>query len=264
MTGAFRPLALGCVALLLAGCTEMSLPDSVADGGLPAGSPYAEGRQYPWTDRLEPAVDDPYGAGRSYPWASPTAAPALGAQGLNSGRTFVSDLPWTSARNGWGPVERDRSNGEQGAADGRPLKIGGRTFAKGLGVHASSDVRYALGGQCTSFTAAVGRDAEVGPRGSVTFEVHGDGRMLYSSAGKAGTDGVLFVDVNTTGVRELRLVVSDAGDNIHYDHADWGDAAVNCVAEQPSGEMVLSDLPYTSATNGWGPVEFDQSNGEQA
>ena len=31
-----------------------------------------------------------------------------------TGTEYLSDLPWTSATNGWGPVERDRSNGETG------------------------------------------------------------------------------------------------------------------------------------------------------
>jgi hypothetical protein len=44
----------------------------------------------------------------------------------------------------WGPVERDQSNGENGVGDGRTLTLNGTTYAKGLGAHASSDVRYAL------------------------------------------------------------------------------------------------------------------------
>ncbi|MFD1732215.1 NPCBM/NEW2 domain-containing protein [Deinococcus malanensis] len=64
------------------------------------------------------------------------------------------------------------------------------------------------------------------------------------------------------GVRELRLV-TEGGTSIDYDHADWGNARVSCTATAPTGEPFLSDLPYTSATNGWGPVELDRSNGEQ-
>ena len=43
----------------------------------------------------------------------------------------VSDLPFLSATNGWGPVERDTSNGEQAAGDGRPITINGVQYAKG-------------------------------------------------------------------------------------------------------------------------------------
>ncbi|MBO0870379.1 MAG: beta galactosidase jelly roll domain-containing protein, partial [Micromonosporaceae bacterium] len=38
-----------------------------------------------------------------------------------AGTDAVSDLPFLSATNGWGPVERDTSNGEQAAGDGRPI-----------------------------------------------------------------------------------------------------------------------------------------------
>ena len=51
--------------------------------------------------------------------------------------------------NGWGPVEKDRSNGEAGASDGEPITLNGVTYAKGLGAHAASDVRYALNGACS-------------------------------------------------------------------------------------------------------------------
>ena len=64
--------------------------------------------------------------------------------------------------NGWGPVEKDRSNGEAGASDGGTITLNGVTYAKGLGAHAASDIRYALNGACSVFTAAVGVDDEMG------------------------------------------------------------------------------------------------------
>ncbi|MFK7603279.1 NPCBM/NEW2 domain-containing protein [Deinococcus sp. SM5_A1] len=263
MTGKFIPFALGCTALLLAACSQTPTPVTASDGGLPAGSPYAGGKQYPWTDRLDAPSADPYADGRNYGWSSPVAVSGVRAQALNSGQNFLSDLDWTSATSGWGPIERDRSNGEQDIRDGAGLKVGGRSFTKGLGVHAASEIKYALGGQCNTFTALMGIDEEVGKLGSAQFKVFGDGAMLFDSGVRRGGDLSLPVNVSVAGVRELRLVVSDGGDNNYYDHADWGEAAVNCVAAQPTGDVMLSDLPYISATNGWGPVEFDRSNGEQ-
>ncbi|OLV17044.1 NPCBM/NEW2 domain-containing protein [Deinococcus marmoris] len=264
MTGKFVPFALGCTALLLAACSQTPTPMPAPEGNLPAGSPYAGGKQYPWTDRLDAPGADPYANGRNYDWSSPVAASGAQAQALSGGQNFLSDLDWTSATSGWGPIERDRSNGEQDVRDGTTLRIGGRTFAKGLGVHAASEIKYALGGQCNTFTAFVGIDEEVGKLGSAQFRVFGDGKMLFDSGVRRGGDLSLPVDVSVAGVKELRLVVSDGSDNNFYDHADWGEAALNCVAAQPTGNVVLSGLPYVSATNGWGPVEFDRSNGEQA
>jgi hypothetical protein len=85
-----------------------------------------------------------------------------------TGDNWVSDLPFT-ATNGWGPVERDMSNGEALAGDGHPITIGGTQYAKGLGVHPAGDVTLNLAGNCARFTAAVGVDDEVGAAGSVRF-----------------------------------------------------------------------------------------------
>lgn len=256
-------LALGILApLLLYSCGQTANPQA-AGGALPPGSPYANGAAYPWSDRLDAPVADPYAAGRDYPWTSPVAASAMGAQGLSSGVNILSELPWTSASSGWGPIERNRSNGEQGENDGKTLTIGGQTFLKGLGVHADSDVRFALNGQCASFSASVGIDDEVGPLGRVSFQVIGDGAVLFDSGELGGTDAARAVTVGTAGVRELQLRVLGGADG-YYDHADWADAKVTCTTLKPSGSVYVSDLAYTSATSGWGPVELDRSNGEQA
>ncbi|OLV17045.1 NPCBM/NEW2 domain-containing protein [Deinococcus marmoris] len=269
MKTSLAPLFFVCGPLLLASCSGKQpplppLPDPVPPvDTTPADNPYAGGKQYPWTNRLELAVADPYAAGRSYPWVSPTAASSLKAQGPADGQNFLSGVQWTSATNTWGPVELDHSNGEQNADDGSALSVGGSTFAKGLGVHAASEIHYALGGQCNTFTARVGVDDEVGARGSVQFRAFGDGRMLFNSGVRRGGDPALPVNLSVAGIRELRLVTGDGGDGIEYDHADWGDAALSCKVALPGKDVWLSDLAYVSAQSGWGPVEFDRSNGEQ-
>src|SRR6266508_1302018 len=72
-----------------------------------------------------------------------------------SGTSQLSNLSWVGAVNGWGPVEKDRSNGEKAAGDGKMLTIGGQTFAKGLGTHALSEVTYFLGSRCSTVVADV-------------------------------------------------------------------------------------------------------------
>ena len=129
--------------------------------------------------------------------------------------------------NGWGPVERDLSNGEKAQGDGRTLTLNGVTFAKGLGGHAASDVRYAISG-CTRFQASVGLDDEVGPNGSVVFQVFLDGAMAYDSGLLLGNSLTAPVDLDVTGKTQLRLVATSGGDGIDYDHADWADARLTC------------------------------------
>jgi len=154
-------------------------------------------------------------------WTFTTAAPAAG------GTTYVSDLTWTTMTNGWGPIEKDKSNGEQAAGDGHTLTLNGATFAKGLGGHAASDVRYPLTG-CTAFTAQVGIDDEVGANGSVVFQVFGDTTKLFDSGVMTGATATKSVSVDLTGKTSLGLVITNGGDNVDYDHGDWADAKVTC------------------------------------
>ncbi|WP_405560176.1 beta-galactosidase [Streptomyces canus] len=147
--------------------------------------------------------------------------PALSAD------AYVSDLTLVKAVNGWGPVEKDSSNGEDAAGDGRPLSIGGTTYAKGLGVHANSQVRVYLGGGCTRFTATAGVDDEVGDGGSVSFQVIADGRSLTTTPVVRGSDGGTDIDVDVTDARWLDLLVDGAGD-VSSDHSDWADAKLTC------------------------------------
>ncbi|MFI0225266.1 NPCBM/NEW2 domain-containing protein [Streptomyces lydicus] len=145
-----------------------------------------------------------------------------------AGTAYAADLPWLTAANGWGPVERNSSVGESDAGDGRPMSIGGTGFTKGLGVHAPSEVSFYTGGRCSAFSARVGIDDEAGDRGSVRFEVWVDGRLVTSTGTLTGTDAATALSAPVTGAETVRLVVTDGGDGIDYDHADWGDAKFSC------------------------------------
>jgi hypothetical protein len=141
---------------------------------------------------------------------------------------YLSDLTWASATNAWGPVEKDKSNGEQAAGDGTTITLNAVTYAKGLGAHAASDVRYNIAGACSAFNASVGVDDEVGTRGSVVFQVWLDGTKAYDSGTMTGTTATKTVNVSITGKNQLQLVVTAAGDGDAYDHADWADAKITC------------------------------------
>ena len=131
--------------------------------------------------------------------------------------------------NGWGPFERDRSNGETGATDGGPIRIAGTTYATGIGAHAASDITFSVPAGCTAFQAQVGVDGEVGVNGSVVFEVwNGTTTRLYQSPTKIGGQAATAINVPITGLAELRLVVTGAGNGIGWDHADWADARITC------------------------------------
>ncbi|RKT52921.1 NPCBM/NEW2 domain-containing protein [Saccharothrix australiensis] len=141
----------------------------------------------------------------------------------------LSKLTPQSITNGFGPVEVDRSNGELPGGDGGPLTIGGVVHARGLGAHANSGIEYHVGGRCTRLTASVGVDDEVGPRGSVVFQVFADARKVADSGRLTGDSPGRPLTAMVSGANVLRLVVSNAGDGSDFDHADWGSPRLTCV-----------------------------------
>jgi hypothetical protein len=144
---------------------------------------------------------------------------------------FLSGRGWISARNGWGPIERDLSNGEKLLGDGHTITLNGVTYTRGLGVHAPADVRFDLAGKCASFTASIGVDDEVGAGGSVVFQVWANSIKLYDSGLMNGGAATQRVNVNVSGRRTLQLVVTDGGNGNSSDHADWADARVECAGQ---------------------------------
>ncbi|UQN09777.1 NPCBM/NEW2 domain-containing protein [Deinococcus sp. QL22] len=170
-----------------------------------------------------------YDNGQSYPWSQ---TGALAPQSLTPGINTLQYETATFARNGWGPIERNRSNGEQQAGDGRPLSLNGRVYAQGYGVHAGSELRFNLkgtdGAQCTEFTADVGIDDEVGGRGSVIFKVLLDGQLRLQTSPLTGNDLSPSIGIDISGGQELTLIVQSSDDSIDYDHANWADPKIYC------------------------------------
>jgi uncharacterized delta-60 repeat protein len=182
--------------------------------------------------------------------------------------TYLSDLSPTSATNGYGPYEKDMSNGEDGAGDGHTLTLNGVTYARGLGVHANSNLTFNLAGAYSSFTSDIGIDDEVdvnGSVGSVVFQVYADGNKIYDSGLMTGSSTTKSLSLNVAGVQQLKLVVTDGGNGIDFDHCDWANAQLSKTVVTPpvtSDPVYLSTLTPVSATNGYGPYEKDMSNGE--
>ncbi|MCY7369592.1 MAG: NPCBM/NEW2 domain-containing protein [Polaromonas sp.] len=226
MTRAGKRWLLGCGLVVLSGCGGTQSPAGVIE-------------EYPTSEDA---------------WTSEALqGAALQGQVLPAGSSFLSDLPWTKASNGYGPIEKDRSNGGIKAGDGKTLTLEGQTFAKGLGVHAKSDISYALNAECSKFSATVGLDDEVGQRGSVVFQVLVDGKKVFDSGVLRGNSASQNVNVPLMGVKELRLNVTGAGDGTAYDHADWADAKLECgpVVPPPApGPVVVPPAPGISTVSG--------------
>lgn len=145
-----------------------------------------------------------------------------------SGTSHLSDVPWTGMANGWGPVEKDRSNGERAAGDGRALTINGAVYAKGLGAHAAGRITYHLGARCTGLTVDVGVDDESAYIGAVAFQIYRDTTKVADSGVMTTSDPSRRLTADLTGGRTLTLVVTDGGNGIDYDHADWTTPRLTC------------------------------------
>lgn len=164
----------------------------------------------------------------------------------------LSDLRWESAKNNYGPFEKDSSNAGPEGGDGRTLTINGATFAKGLGMLAPAEIVYKLGGNCSTFSAQVGIDDLWNtPYGTVVFRVFADNTLIWDSGLRTQADPALPTGtLSMTGVQTLKLVITDGGNGSQSDFADWVDPVVTCDPAPPA-------LAATNAhqQGSYGPLE---------
>lgn len=123
----------------------------------------------------------------------------------------------------WGEFGRDTAAAAPGRA-GAAMRIGDRTFEKGLGHHATGEIAMALEDEFTEFHTWVGVQWQGGNRGSVVFRVLVDDRVAFESPPMSDSDPAREVRVPVAGARQLRLIASDSGDGIGCDMANWADA----------------------------------------
>jgi len=109
---------------------------------------------------------------------------------------------------------------------GGALRSGGRTYRRGIGMHAPSALSFALEGKPCVLRGAVAIDdgARVNApeaRGAVVFRLKKDGALLWESPLVRGGDAPLAIpDLDLAGGKELVLEVDPAGD-FAGDRANW-------------------------------------------
>ncbi len=137
----------------------------------------------------------------------------------------LDDLKPIRSTTGFGTVQ----NGKNAA--GGTLTLDGETYAQGVGVHASSELVYAMKPNYRRFVALVGIDDQQFGHGSVKAEVYLGNHRIHSSPVLRGGDSPWHIDVPlevpTTKDDHhlpLRLVVNDGGDGQDWDLTDWVEA----------------------------------------
>lgn len=130
---------------------------------------------------------------------------------------------------------------------GLPLQIGDKTFKRGLGTHARSDLHVKLFKSAARFTATVGADASAGKaadKASIEFVVRGDGKVLWRSGLMRRADAAKRVAVDLKGVDLLTLEVTDGGDGKRGDYAAWADAFIITAGRKPVAVLPTLDYLY--------------------
>ena len=131
---------------------------------------------------------------------------------------YVSSLNVERIRQGWGRPQRNKS------VEGKEISIGSKKFENGIGTHSESVCLIETYNSVEEFSAQVGVDDEIGNgRGSVEFQVIGDGKILWQSGVMTGGQAAKQVKVGVKGVNKLVLKVNNGGDGGECDHADWAD-----------------------------------------
>jgi hypothetical protein len=111
-------------------------------------------------------------------------------------------------------------------ARGRALRLGGRTYTRGLGVHSKSVLRYQLDGQFSRFLAVAGLDDSAGDYGDVHAVVIVDGEPRWRRDHMRAKRAPEQIEVDLTGARMLELHVDFGANGDLQDYFNWADAGL--------------------------------------
>lgn len=122
------------------------------------------------------------------------------------------DVTWT--------YRRDRN------LEGGPIRVGGKTYERGLALHSRTLLRYRLGGEFRRFQTVMGIDQTIERHGNVHVVISGDGKTLHESDVRV-KDAPVPLDLDITGVRDLEILVDFGADlKDTGDRLDLADAKV--------------------------------------
>ena len=146
---------------------------------------------------------------------------------------YLSDIEWESAVSGWKNVNKDSA---VNLKDKIKLNINGevKEFDKGIGAATNAEIVYKLNGNYTNFSTYVGTDKNYDDnRTTIIFKIFADGEEVYTSDVIRRDSKAELVNLDVTGVKELKLVANDADGNGLGDFASWGDTKVYTTNAKP-------------------------------
>lgn len=156
-------------------------------------------------------------------------------------------------------VRHDLATNMNTSFGGSPLAIGDKTYERGIGTHANSEILFFLAGKYACFHAEVGAQKPL--PASIRFTVLADGKPVFDSGVMTRGQGPKVIDLDVSGVLELDLVVDDGGNGKHADHANWANAYLTKQGAAPQSSRLISPKDYSYAywKNGWRKSKDDRS-----
>ena len=120
------------------------------------------------------------------------------------------------------------------SATGDPIRIRGKPFLKGLGMHSYCRADFALGAGYSRFQAVLGMDDRAKPEtakaleigaGSGVFRVYLDGKVAFEKE-VSFRDPPCPVDLPVEGARQLGLELDYGKGYLILGRGDWADARI--------------------------------------
>ena len=145
---------------------------------------------------------------------------------------YVDLRQTTRASAGWGTARNDAS------VEGKPLRIGTAEFTQGIGTHAPAEIVFPLDGKYRWLTFYTGVSADMTDKGSVTVQVWLDGKKAFDTGVMRIHEEPRYVSLPVTGVQELKLVGTDAGDGLAADHLNLCHLRLSSSPDAPKPELV--------------------------
>ena len=105
----------------------------------------------------------------------------------------------------------------------QPMRIGGQSFDRGIGVHSRSVLTYDVPQGFRQLAATIGIDEAVGDQGNAIFRVLADGKEAFNSGPVTGRDAPRPLLASIEGARQIQLVVEFGDDLDIGDQADWAE-----------------------------------------
>ncbi|WP_353332146.1 NPCBM/NEW2 domain-containing protein [Bacteroides sedimenti] len=132
-----------------------------------------------------------------------------------SKKVWLDELNVNYLLQDWGSAQVNKS------VLGTSLEVAGTKYERGIGTHSISRYLLNLHGKAKSISGLVGADDKNDFGGKMEFMIIADKKIIWQSGiMQKGTPAKPF-SVNLKNVQKVALLVTEGGDGIMYDHADW-------------------------------------------